>query len=107
MTTLAGADAVATTPTLRAAARRSRFWVLAGVGALLVAIAATLLAGAGSSGGTPLAADNAAPAGARALVEVLRQQGCASRQRTPWTRPARSPRRARIRPCSSVTRTAI
>ncbi|MEC5150922.1 DUF4350 domain-containing protein [Cryobacterium sp. GrIS_2_6] len=75
MTTLAGADAVATTPTLRVAARRSRFWVLAGVGALLVAIAATLLAGAGSSGGTPLAADNAAPAGARALVEVLRQQG--------------------------------
>ncbi|TFB85805.1 DUF4350 domain-containing protein [Cryobacterium algoricola] len=75
MTTLAGTDAVATTPTLRAAARRSRFWVLAGVGALLVAIAATLLAGAGSGGGTPLAADNAAPAGARALAEVLRQQG--------------------------------
>ena len=75
MTTLAGTDAVATTPTLRAAARRTRFWVLAGVGALLVAIAATLLAGAGSSGGIPLAADNAAPAGARALAEVLRQQG--------------------------------
>ncbi|WBM79520.1 DUF4350 domain-containing protein [Cryobacterium breve] len=75
MTTLAGTVAVATTPTLRAAARRSRFWVLAGIGALLVAIAATLLAGAGSGGGTPLAADNAAPAGARALAEVLRQQG--------------------------------
>ena len=75
MTTLAGTVAVATTPTVRAAGRRARFWVLAGVGALLVAIAATLLAGAGSGGGTPLAADNAAPAGARALAEVLRQQG--------------------------------
>jgi hypothetical protein len=75
VTILAGTDAVATTPSVRAVGRRARFWVIAGAGALLVAITATLLAGAGASGGIPLAADNAAPAGARALVEVLRQQG--------------------------------
>ncbi|TFB91219.1 DUF4350 domain-containing protein [Cryobacterium sp. HLT2-28] len=68
-------DAVSSTPTLRAALRRSGFWVAAGAGALLVAIIATAVAGGSASGGPPLAADNAAQAGARALVEVLRNQG--------------------------------
>ncbi|WP_241981147.1 DUF4350 domain-containing protein [Cryobacterium algoritolerans] len=68
-------DAVSSTPTLRAALRRSGFWVAAGAGALLVAIIATALAGGSQSGGPPLAADNAARAGAMALVEVLRSQG--------------------------------
>ena len=67
-------NAVSTTPTLRSAGRRARFWVLAGAGALLVAVISTVLA-AGGAEGEPLAADSATPAGARALVEVLRQQG--------------------------------
>ncbi len=68
-------DAVSSTPTLRAALRRSGFWVAAGAGALLVAIIATAVAGGSASGGPPLAADNAAQAGAMALVEVLSNQG--------------------------------
>lgn len=68
-------DAVSTTPTVRAAGRKALFWVVAGVGAVLVAIAATLIAGGTSAAGPPLAADNPAPIGGMALVEVLRQQG--------------------------------
>ncbi len=68
-------DAVSSTPTLRTAARRSGFWIAAGAGALVVALIATILAGGSQVGGPPLAADNPAPAGAMALVEVLRGQG--------------------------------
>ncbi|MFC5929178.1 DUF4350 domain-containing protein [Cryobacterium melibiosiphilum] len=69
------ANAPATTPTLRAAGKRSLFWILAVVGGLLVAVLATVFAAGTGAGGRPLAADNAAPAGGRALAEVLRQQG--------------------------------
>lgn len=68
-------NAPATTPTLRAAGRRSLFWILAVVGGLLVAVLATLFAAENGAGGRPLSAENAAPAGGRALAEVLRQQG--------------------------------
>ena len=68
-------NAPALTPTLRTSARRSLFWVLATAGALVVTIIATLLAGGASDGGRPLAADNPAPAGAQALVQVLRDRG--------------------------------
>lgn len=68
-------NASATTPTLRAAWRRSLFWILAVVGALLVAVLATVFAAETGTAGRPLAADSAAPAGGRALAEVLRQQG--------------------------------
>ncbi|TFD15477.1 hypothetical protein E3T26_06760 [Cryobacterium sp. TMT1-21] len=68
-------NAIALTPTLRATGRRVRFWVLAGAGALLVAIVATLLAGGTSAGKPPLAADSAAQPGGRALVEVLQHEG--------------------------------
>ncbi|MBC7441809.1 MAG: DUF4350 domain-containing protein [Ramlibacter sp.] len=71
----AGQNAVSLTPTLRVTGRKVRFWVLAGAGALLVAIVATLLAGGTSAGKPPLAADSAAQTGGRALVEVLRGQG--------------------------------
>lgn len=67
-------NAVAATPTLRAAGRQARFWIVAGAGALLVAVVSTVLA-VGGADGAPLAADSATPVGARALVEVLRQQG--------------------------------
>jgi hypothetical protein len=63
------------TPTIRSAARRATFWVVAGVGALLVAVVAFLATGTTGSAGPPLAADNPAPPGGMALVEVLRQQG--------------------------------
>jgi hypothetical protein len=65
----------ASTPTIRAAVRRSLFWVVAGVGALLVAVIAFLGASGAGSAGPPLAADNPAQTGSMALVEVLRQQG--------------------------------
>ncbi|WP_134640983.1 DUF4350 domain-containing protein [Cryobacterium lactosi] len=57
------------------ALRRSSFWVIAGVGALLVAVIGFFVAGAGGSAGPRLGAENPAPAGAMAVVEVLRQQG--------------------------------
>jgi hypothetical protein len=63
------------TPTIRAALRKSSFWIVAGVGALLVAVIAFLATSAAGSAGPPLAADNPAQAGSMALVEVLRQQG--------------------------------
>lgn len=69
------ANATSSTPTLGAAGRRSLFWVVAGIGAILVSIAATLLAGGSRAGGPPLVADSPAPAGSMALVEVLRDQG--------------------------------
>lgn len=71
----AGSNAPALTPSLRAAGRRSLFWVLAGAGTILVAVVAALLAGGSTAGGRPLAADNASEAGSRALVEVLRSRG--------------------------------
>ncbi|MGO4104844.1 DUF4350 domain-containing protein [Leifsonia sp. YAF41] len=67
------------TPTVRAAGRRALFWVLAGAGAVVVAMVASLIAGGSSVGGVPLAAGNPAPAGSQALVEVLRQQGVSVR----------------------------
>jgi len=68
-------NAPATTPTLRAAGRRSLFWILAILGGLLIAVLAAVFAAGAGTGGRPLAAENAAPAGGRALAEVLRQQG--------------------------------
>jgi len=62
------------TPTLRASARRAVFWVIIAVVVLLIAVISALVTG-GQAAGRVLAADNAAPNGARALVEVLRQQG--------------------------------
>jgi hypothetical protein len=63
------------TPTVRAATRRSAFWIVAGLFLLAVAIGTLLVTGASSRAGDPLSATNAAPAGAKAVAEVLRQQG--------------------------------
>lgn len=71
-------DAVATsaaTPTLRALLHRSSFWVVAGIGIVVVAIVAVLVSGGSNATGRALAGDNPAPAGSMALVQVLRQQG--------------------------------
>jgi hypothetical protein len=67
--------APAITPTLRSAGKRAAFWVIAGVGALVVAVIAMLLSNASVVGGPPLGAENAAPPGGMALAEVLRGQG--------------------------------
>ncbi|ANP71637.1 DUF4350 domain-containing protein [Cryobacterium arcticum] len=63
------------TPTVRAALRRSVFWVVAGLGALLVAVIAFVITGVAGTSGPPLAADSPNPGGGMAVVEVLRQQG--------------------------------
>ena len=56
------------------ALRRSVFWIAAAVFALIVSLIGILVAGSLSSS-DPLSATNPAPAGAKAIVEVLRQQG--------------------------------
>jgi Domain of unknown function (DUF4350) len=63
------------TPTVRAMGRKAVFWVIAAFGALLVAVAGTLLAGGSTAEGPTLGANNPAPGGGMALAEVLRQQG--------------------------------
>ena len=54
--------------------RRSVFWIGAAVFAVLVALVGMLVSGTASES-DPLSATNPAPAGAKAVVEVLRQQG--------------------------------
>jgi hypothetical protein len=63
-----------TTPRAGRVIRRSLFWLAAGLFALLIAVVMTGLTG-NQSAGQSLSATNAAPGGARALVEVLRSQG--------------------------------
>jgi hypothetical protein len=62
-------------PTVRGGLRRWRIWIVLGAIALVGAVALAALQGGGRVSGQPLGADNAAPAGAKALVEVLRGQG--------------------------------
>lgn len=63
------------TPTVRGATRRWAFWIAAAVIVLLIAVGTVLFTGASGIAGDPLSATNAAPAGSKALAEVLRQQG--------------------------------
>jgi len=73
---IAESDAtVVATPTLRALARRSSFWIIAAIGIVIVAIVAVLVSGGTNVGGRALAGNNAGPAGSMAVVQVLRQQG--------------------------------
>lgn len=62
------------TPTTGRVLRRSLFWIAVAVFLAIVTLIAAGTAGS-SVGGTPLDSENAAPAGARAVAEVLRQQG--------------------------------
>lgn len=70
----ANADA-ANTPTIRQAGRAWRFWIIAGVVAVVVALLSLAIAGAAGSAGRPLSPTDPHPQGAKALAEVLRQQG--------------------------------
>lgn len=63
------------TATVRGALRRGRVWIVLAAIALLGVGAIAWLQGGVRGAGEPLGADNPAPAGAKALVEVLRQQG--------------------------------
>lgn len=70
----AGAETVVVTPTVRRALRRSLYWTVGA--ALLLVVAAIMLAATGASADADRwAADEAAPPGSRALVEVLRDRG--------------------------------
>jgi hypothetical protein len=63
------------TPTLRAQVRRGRAWIVIAVALVLGAIVVLVVQGGVRAPGAVLGADNPAPPGAKALVEVLRQQG--------------------------------
>jgi hypothetical protein len=73
VTATAPAQRVLTASTT-AVVRRSAFWAAAAVFAIVIALVGILFAGAATES-DPLSATNPAPAGAKAVVEVLRQQG--------------------------------
>ncbi|PWC03834.1 DUF4350 domain-containing protein [Agromyces badenianii] len=70
-----GRSAPAVTPTVRAFVRRRRAWIVIAAVLVLGALLVIAIQGGGRQPGAPLAADNPAPAGAKALVEVLRAHG--------------------------------
>lgn len=67
--------AVADTPTVRGFLRRTRTWIVLACIAILAAIVLILVQGGVGASGAPLGADSPGPAGAKALVEVLRDHG--------------------------------
>ncbi|GAA4367805.1 DUF4350 domain-containing protein [Agromyces bauzanensis] len=67
--------APAITPTLRAQVRRRRAWIVIAVVLVLGALVLLVVQGGMRAPGPALGADNPAPAGSKALVEVLRAQG--------------------------------
>ncbi|MEF3405256.1 DUF4350 domain-containing protein [Agromyces sp. CCNWLW203] len=81
----AGADAAGTgtgttaapsvTPTVRAFLKRRRAWIVIAAVLVLGAFIVMAIQGGARTPGPPLAADNPAPGGAKALVEVLRDHG--------------------------------
>lgn len=73
MTSVAGAHEVLT-PTIGKTAKRLLFWAVALVFVVILGIVSIVATGS-ASGGPPLASDNAGPTGAKAVAEVLRQQG--------------------------------
>lgn len=62
-------------PRVRTTLRRTAFWSITAVVALLVAVVALALRGSTMPGGAYLSATNPAPGGAMAVAEVLRDQG--------------------------------
>jgi len=62
------------TPTIRVATRRALFWIVSAVSVVLIAVIALATTGS-STKGLPFSATNAAPAGSKALAEVLRERG--------------------------------
>ena len=64
-----------TTPTLRAATRRSLFWIAAGAFLVLIAVIVLVVNGISRAASTPFSATDPSPKGSKAIAEVLRQQG--------------------------------
>ncbi|MES2092884.1 MAG: DUF4350 domain-containing protein [Actinomycetota bacterium] len=62
------------TPTIRAASRTALYWIVASAFLVTIAVIAIVTTGA-STGGVPFSATNAAPAGSKAIAEVLRSRG--------------------------------
>lgn len=62
------------TPTIRVATRRALFWIVSAVSVVLIAVIALATTGS-STKGVPFSATNAAPAGSKAIAEVLRERG--------------------------------
>ncbi|HEU0183464.1 MAG TPA: DUF4350 domain-containing protein, partial [Agromyces mariniharenae] len=69
------ATAEALTPTVREQLRRRRPWIVIAIVLVVGAIALLVVQGGFRAPGPLLGPANAAPAGSKALVEVLRQQG--------------------------------
>src|SRR5688500_10269665 len=67
--------AEAVTPTVRAFLRTRRAWIVIGVVLVLGALVVLVIQGGIRQPGLLLGADNPAPTGAKALVEVLRDHG--------------------------------
>ncbi len=63
------------TPTVRSTLKRTRFWWIAAAIAIVVGIVVMVVQGANLSDGAYLAPANAAPEGAMAVAEVLRDRG--------------------------------
>ncbi|WP_395243712.1 DUF4350 domain-containing protein [Agromyces sp. MMS24-K17] len=69
--------AEADTPTVRGFLGRRRTWIVLGLVLLIGSIVLVAIQGTARPPGVPLGADNPAPAGARAVVQVLGAQGVA------------------------------
>lgn len=65
----------ALTPGLRAFVRRRRTWIVIAVALVLGGLVLAFIQGAARPAGPPMGSGNAAPAGARALAQVLAAQG--------------------------------
>lgn len=69
------AVAVAETRRVRSSARRSLFWIVAVVAALVFSVLTVLLTASSNPDTERYSIENAGPSGTRAVAEVLRQQG--------------------------------
>jgi hypothetical protein len=67
--------AQATTPTLRATARRWRLWLVLAAVAIVGLLLVAIVSGGGGSTREPYSITDASPRGSKALAEVLRQEG--------------------------------
>ncbi|WP_167132320.1 DUF4350 domain-containing protein [Paramicrobacterium chengjingii] len=63
------------TPTVGVRLKRSAFWIVFGIGALVVVMIALALSGSGNTQSRPLQADSATPSGAKGVVSVLEEHG--------------------------------
>lgn len=62
------------TPTIRAATRKSLFWIIATIALVGLGVLSLVLSGSARAG-DPFSATNAAPGGSRAIAEVLKSRG--------------------------------